>query len=303
METNSASPWTPYLLDRAASSARNGPEPPSSPVPQSDTAVFPGQRSERNSPQLTPFLLESPSPSNMNSPEPLTGRATQSYTTMFPGQQLERNSTSQWIRSLLDSPSSSTRSSPEPSTSPVPQSYAAMSAGKRFERNSTSQRTPHLLDSASSSSRSSPEPSASPAPQSIKNANHFPSTARLTSAPPTVTPTAPKAAWTGLGRFQKVLTTTAGAFKFGPLKMVIDDLARCIEMHEVSSFKLPTEPQLDSQCVQDAAAARREYKALKEELEAIFSSLSTHFSGEVPPTMTASMNNLCMYVRSGWRVA
>lgn len=39
--------------------------------------------------------------------------------------------------------------------------------------------------------------------------------------------------------------------------------------------------------------AQHDYSVLKAELEALFSELSNHFVGDAPPTITASMENLC----------
>lgn len=101
--------------------------------------------------------------------------------------------------------------------------------------------------------------------------------------------------WTYLGKFLQVLAESA--FGLRPLRTVVDDLFQCFVMHEVRLFNIfPLVPLLHYISSQDAVMARRDYQALKMELEALFKTLSTHFAGDRPPHMTASMNNLCRYV-------
>lgn len=79
--------------------------------------------------------------------------------------------------------------------------------------------------------------------------------------------------WDRLRGSLRVLTKSSTMF--GSLKLAMEDLAQCITIYE------------------DAAWARQDYETLKLELEALSSTLSTHFAGEVHPTMTAGMDNIC----------
>lgn len=148
-------------------------------------------------------------------------------------------------------------------------------------------------------SSNNPQLSTSPAPQFLVTPDPSAATSRQTPIPQIVPPTTAKTPWAGLRRFQQALTTTSDVFNLGSLKLAMNDLAGLIEMHEVSLFISSTRSELDSLSVQDAASARRDYQALKTELEELFDTLSTHFGEGVPPTMTASMDNLCRCVRYG----
>lgn len=61
---------------------------------------------------------------------------------------------------------------------------------------------------------------------------------QLASEPQTQSPLSPalKSTWTGLERCWQALKKASESGLFGPLKLVIDDLTRCIAMHEVSLF-------------------------------------------------------------------
>lgn len=114
------------------------------------------------------------------------------------------------------------------------------------------------------------------------------------SVPPVGGTTRPGQTWACLVTFLQVLDKCSGAF--GPLKLVMDGLVQFVDIHEVSPFRilgLTYRPDIFI-AFKDAAAAQRDYKELKSQLEALFSDLSVHFSGNVPPTMTSSMDNLCV---------
>lgn len=56
------------------------------------------------------------------------------------------------------------------------------------------------------------------------------------SVPPTNEAARPGQTWACLMTFLRILDNCSGAF--GPLKMVMDDLVRCINTHEVSAFNM-----------------------------------------------------------------
>lgn len=132
-------------------------------------------------------------------------------------------------------------------------------------------------------------------------------TAPQTTNPVPQSPTTPAAgssltglnqSWAHLKGLIQVLDKGSGVS--GPLKTVMDDLARCINIYEVCSCTiLYPASRLNRTFLQDAVAVRKDYQALKSQLEALFNELSTHFSGNVPPSMTASMENLCTCVMFG----
>lgn len=159
----------------------------------------------------------------------------------------------------------------------------AMSARERFKRFKGQLRKGLRGNTGAAPAQSAP---------SLPNAP-LPSTS-LASAPPAVSPAVAGGSWTGLAHFQNVLTTGLGVF--GPLRLVIDDLARCISVHEVSLLQASMRYWLNNLYVQDAAAARHDYQVLKAELEALFSTLSIYFDCDMPPTMTASIDNICRRV-------
>ncbi|KAB5588282.1 Notchless protein [Ceratobasidium theobromae] len=68
---------------------------------------------------------------------------------------------------------------------------------------------------------------------------------------------------------------------FGPLKLVVDELIECIDIHEW----------------QGVSNSRTECTLLQKELEGGFEELRQHFSSTAPPTMTASVESLCRSIQ------
>ncbi|CAE6508502.1 unnamed protein product [Rhizoctonia solani] len=84
---------------------------------------------------------------------------------------------------------------------------------------------------------------------------------------------APRSAWTSLKGLTQAISQLAGGF--GPLKVLMEDILRSDEAHESS------------------ISANREYVNLRSRLEVIFEDLRGYYSGDEPPAMTTSMQNLC----------
>ncbi|CAE6481290.1 unnamed protein product [Rhizoctonia solani] len=80
------------------------------------------------------------------------------------------------------------------------------------------------------------------------------------------------ASWNNLKGFSRVIDQLA--VDFGPLKAVMDEVMRFVDVHE------------------KAMAANSEYRNLRWQLEMMFEALRGYFSGEEPPAMTMSMQNL-----------
>ncbi|KAH7326799.1 hypothetical protein B0J17DRAFT_620448 [Rhizoctonia solani] len=90
--------------------------------------------------------------------------------------------------------------------------------------------------------------------------------------------TARNSGWVGLKTLTQVISQLTGGI--GPLKAVMDTFLRFVEVHESSM------------------AANSEYRNLRSQLEMIFEDLRGYYSGDEPPAMTTSMQNLCRVIES-----
>ncbi|CUA69937.1 Lissencephaly-1 homolog [Rhizoctonia solani] len=89
--------------------------------------------------------------------------------------------------------------------------------------------------------------------------------------------------WKNLMNFTQLLGQLAG--NFGPLKAVMDEVRNFIEIHE------------------STMTANNQYQNMRWQLERIFEDLRRHFSGEEPPAMTTSMQNLCSAIQGELGIA
>ncbi|KAG9078884.1 hypothetical protein FS749_009061, partial [Ceratobasidium sp. UAMH 11750] len=117
-------------------------------------------------------------------------------------------------------------------------------------------------------------PAKAPPNLQLDGESQSPPAAPIPPAAPATNQNAKHEGWAELKAFAGLLTKGAGMF--GPLKQAVDGILTSVETFEV------------------AAENRKEYQALKLELNMLFHDLAGYFGSSTPPVMTSSIVNLAL---------